>query len=232
MSRISNQARRIKAGLAQCSTIRGTVDDRRRSYFIAGTEFPAPPLQAGLHVVATPIGNLKDITIRALETLAAADLILCEDTRHSATLLDHYGIRTPKKSLHEHNERARIGRGGARRSAPARPSRRFPTPARRCCRTPAFRWCAACAKPGSTCSRCPAPRRCWRRWRLPGCLPMPSALSAFCRPRPGPAAMRWRRSRRAPTRWCSTSRRAGSTIRLPPWPRRLARTGRPPWRWS
>src|SRR5690606_16720741 len=68
-----------------------------------------PPLQAGLHVVATPIGNLKDITIRALETLAAADLILCEDTRHSATLLDHYGIRTPKKSLHEHNERARIG---------------------------------------------------------------------------------------------------------------------------
>ena len=85
------------------------MDDRRRSYFIAGTEFPAPPLQAGLHVVATPIGNLKDITIRALETLAAADLILCEDTRHSATLLDHYGIRTPKKSLHEHNERARIG---------------------------------------------------------------------------------------------------------------------------
>lgn len=85
------------------------MDDRRRSYFIAGTEFDAPPLQAGLHVVATPIGNLKDITLRALETLAAADLILCEDTRHSATLLDHYGIRTPKRSLHEHNERARIG---------------------------------------------------------------------------------------------------------------------------
>jgi len=47
--------------------------------------------------------------VRALETLAAADLILCEDTRHSATLLDHYGIRTARKSLHEHNERARIG---------------------------------------------------------------------------------------------------------------------------
>ncbi len=85
------------------------MSDRIASYFIAGTEFPAPPLAAGLYVVATPIGNLKDITLRALETLAAADLILCEDTRHSATLLDHYGIRTPRKSLHEHNEHARIG---------------------------------------------------------------------------------------------------------------------------
>ncbi len=85
------------------------MDDRPRSFFIAGTAFPAPPLAAGLYVVATPIGNLKDITLRALETLAAADLILCEDTRHSATLLDHYGIRSPRKSLHEHNERARIG---------------------------------------------------------------------------------------------------------------------------
>jgi 16S rRNA (cytidine1402-2'-O)-methyltransferase len=85
------------------------VDDRPRTYFIAGTAFPAPPLAAGLYIVATPIGNLKDITLRALETLAAADLVLCEDTRHSATLLDHYGIRSPRKSLHEHNERARIG---------------------------------------------------------------------------------------------------------------------------
>ena len=85
------------------------MSDRIASYFIAGTKFPAPPLAAGLYVVATPIGNLKDITLRALETLAAADLILCEDTRHSATLLDHYGIRTPRKSLHEHNEHARIG---------------------------------------------------------------------------------------------------------------------------
>lgn len=83
------------------------MSDRAKSYFIAGTEFEAPPLPAGLYVVSTPIGNLKDITIRALETLAAADLVLCEDTRHSATLLDHYGIRAEKRSLHEHNERQR-----------------------------------------------------------------------------------------------------------------------------
>jgi 16S rRNA (cytidine1402-2'-O)-methyltransferase len=76
-------------------------------YFIAGAALDAPPLAAGLYVVSTPIGNLRDITLRALETLAAADVVYCEDTRMSARLLDHYGIRTPRKALHEHNERAR-----------------------------------------------------------------------------------------------------------------------------
>ena len=85
------------------------MSDRPKSWFIAGTAFEAPPLAPGLYVVATPIGNLRDITLRALDTLAAADQVLCEDTRHSATLLDHYGIRTPRRALHEHNERARLG---------------------------------------------------------------------------------------------------------------------------
>ena len=83
--------------------------DHEASYFVATQRFEAPPLDPGLYVVATPIGNLRDITLRALETLAAAHLILCEDTRHSATLLTHFGIRTPRRSLHEHNERERIG---------------------------------------------------------------------------------------------------------------------------
>ncbi|WP_297106613.1 16S rRNA (cytidine(1402)-2'-O)-methyltransferase [uncultured Devosia sp.] len=76
-----------------------------RDYFIAGTRFEAPPLAPGLYVVATPIGNLRDITLRALETLAAAELVLCEDTRTSAKLLDHYGIKARRQALHEHNER-------------------------------------------------------------------------------------------------------------------------------
>jgi len=84
------------------------VSERPKTFVIGSAQFEAPPLAAGLYVVATPIGNLKDITIRALETLAAADLVLCEDTRHSATLLDHYGIRAEKRSLHEHNERQRV----------------------------------------------------------------------------------------------------------------------------
>jgi 16S rRNA (cytidine1402-2'-O)-methyltransferase len=79
--------------------------DETRDYFIAGTRFQAPPLAPGLYVVATPIGNLRDITLRALETLAAADAVLCEDTRTSAKLLDHYGIRGRRIALHEHNER-------------------------------------------------------------------------------------------------------------------------------
>lgn len=58
--------------------------------------------------VPTPIGNLGDITLRALEVLRAADLIACEDTRHSLKLLNHFEIQKPLVSLHEHNEEHRI----------------------------------------------------------------------------------------------------------------------------
>jgi 16S rRNA (cytidine1402-2'-O)-methyltransferase len=60
-----------------------------------------------LYVVATPIGNLDDISARALQTLRAVPLILAEDTRHSQRLLQHYGIASELSSLHEHNERER-----------------------------------------------------------------------------------------------------------------------------
>ena len=59
---------------------------------------------AGLFIVATPIGNLKDISLRALECLQEADLVACEDTRRSLKLLTHYGIRKPLLSCHGHNE--------------------------------------------------------------------------------------------------------------------------------
>jgi hypothetical protein len=64
---------------------------------------PADPIAPGLHLVATPIGNLGDVTIRALATLAAADLVYCEDTRMSRRLLDRYAIKVPVKAYHEHN---------------------------------------------------------------------------------------------------------------------------------
>jgi 16S rRNA (cytidine1402-2'-O)-methyltransferase len=60
-----------------------------------------------LYVVATPIGNLEDITYRAVRVLGEVSLIACEDTRQTRKLLDHYGIRTPLVSYHEHNEQTR-----------------------------------------------------------------------------------------------------------------------------
>jgi len=60
--------------------------------------------QSGLYVVATPIGNLEDISYRAVRILSEVDLVAAEDTRHSALLLSHYGIKTPMHAVHEHNE--------------------------------------------------------------------------------------------------------------------------------
>lgn len=65
------------------------------------------PLAPGLYIVGTPIGNLEDITLRALRVLRQADLIACEDTRHTQKLLNHFEIKTPTQSYHQHNEAAR-----------------------------------------------------------------------------------------------------------------------------
>jgi len=81
-----------------------TADGRRtRRYALAGAALEAPPLPAGLYLVATPIGNLRDIGLRALETLAAADVIACEDSRVTRKLTEHYAIATPLTPYHEHN---------------------------------------------------------------------------------------------------------------------------------
>ncbi len=64
-----------------------------------------PSIPPALYVVATPIGNLGDITLRALEVLRGASLIACEDTRHTARLAGHFGLSAPLFAVHEHNER-------------------------------------------------------------------------------------------------------------------------------
>ncbi|MDK1376916.1 MULTISPECIES: 16S rRNA (cytidine(1402)-2'-O)-methyltransferase [unclassified Sinorhizobium] len=77
--------------------------EKQRGYRLHNATIPARPLEPALYLVATPIGNLADITLRALETLAGADVLACEDTRVTRVLLDRYGIVNRPFAYHEHN---------------------------------------------------------------------------------------------------------------------------------
>jgi 16S rRNA (cytidine1402-2'-O)-methyltransferase len=83
----------------------GTAATVGATYTAFGLRAEAEKIAPGLHVVATPIGNLKDVSFRALGTLAAADAVIAEDTRVTSVLLAHYGISTPLVAYHEHNAR-------------------------------------------------------------------------------------------------------------------------------
>lgn len=72
-------------------------------YYLDGIAMAAPALESALYIVSTPIGNLGDITVRALQTLAAVDILACEDKRVTGVLLKHFGIRRETISYHEHN---------------------------------------------------------------------------------------------------------------------------------
>ena len=78
-------------------------NDDGRSYTPFGTRMPARRAKPGLYMVATPIGNLGDITLRALEVLAVSDVVACEDTRVTRKLTERFGIATPLTPYHEHN---------------------------------------------------------------------------------------------------------------------------------
>ena len=97
--------------MAEQGEARGSQPDVAQRAVEVLREQIARPLPAGLYVVATPIGNLADITLRALAVLARADVIYCEDTRHSRILLAHFAISRPTRAYHEHNaerERPRV----------------------------------------------------------------------------------------------------------------------------
>ncbi len=79
-----------------------TADDSL-TFVVFGQVVTAPKAAPGLHLVATPIGNLGDITLRALETLAGVDIVACEDTRVTRRLIERYGITAVLKPYHEHN---------------------------------------------------------------------------------------------------------------------------------
>lgn len=77
--------------------------EERREYVVGGATMRARPIEPALYIVSTPIGNLGDMTLRGLETLAGADILACEDTRVTRVLLDRYGISRRPVSYHEHN---------------------------------------------------------------------------------------------------------------------------------
>jgi 16S rRNA (cytidine1402-2'-O)-methyltransferase len=76
---------------------------RKGTYAIEGRVFDAAPLPPALYIVATPIGHLGDVSMRALATLAAADVVACEDTRITTRLLQRYALEVPLVAYHEHN---------------------------------------------------------------------------------------------------------------------------------
>src|SRR6478735_7124195 len=93
----------MRAKAVPINTPEGLMEPAGRSFTVAGHVLTAPKAAPGLHLVATPIGNLGDITLRALETLAGVDIIACEDTRITRRLTERYAISAELKPYHEHN---------------------------------------------------------------------------------------------------------------------------------
>src|SRR5580698_2543726 len=93
----------MRAKPASQDTAENPAGSGARTFSIAGHVLAAPKAVPGLHLVATPIGNLGDITLRALETLAGVDVIACEDTRITRRLTERYGITAELTPYHEHN---------------------------------------------------------------------------------------------------------------------------------
>ena len=151
-------------------------------YTAFGLRAEAEPITPGLHVVATPIGNLRDISFRALATLAAADAVIAEDTRVTSVLLAHYGISTPLVAYHEHNAAkvmrphliARLAAGAALALVSDAGTPLVSDPGYKLVRGGA--WRRAVASP-----RFPAPRRALAALGSPACRPTASSSRASCR---------------------------------------------------
>ena len=152
-----------------------------------------------LYLVATPIGNLEDITFRAVRILKEADLIACEDTRQTRKLLDHYGIAKPAVSYHEHNE-ARAQPGTGRQTARRRQRGAGSDAGMPLISDPGYRLVRAAIDNGIRVEAVPGASALSPRWRHPAWPPTVSISADSCRPNPASGCARWRPSKTRPLR--------------------------------
>ncbi len=154
--------------------------DSGATYLVRGATLRAPKLEPALYLVATPIGNLSDVTLRALDIIAGSDVLACEDTRVTQKLLSRYGIRRRLFAYHEHNaaesgpallDELEAGRSVALVSDAGTPL----------VSTPASVWAKRPSR--AVCLSYPfrAPPRRWRHFAPRACRPTPSSLPASCR---------------------------------------------------
>ncbi len=143
---------------------------------------PGRTIPPGLVLVATPIGNLADISARALDALRGADLVLCEDTRMTARLLGHYGIDSRTSPLHDHNEQARVPAllDSIRRGARVALVSDAGTPL---VSDPGFRLVRAALEAGLAVSAIPGPNAAVMALVLSGLPPQPFLFLGFPPPR-------------------------------------------------
>ncbi len=183
------------SGVSSCRGAAQVSEDQQDTAASCSCDDGSRPVSSGtLYVVATPLGNLEDVTLRALRILREVSLVACEDTRRTATLLSAHGIRTPTTSYFEHNERwkgerilaaLRDGkrRGSRLRCRDAGSLGPRLSPRSRCPSVRAVLW-----------SRCPAPARPSRRFRFRAFPRTDSSSSASCPRGPWPGNGPWRLS--------------------------------------
>src|SRR5580704_16697783 len=156
------------------------------------------PGQGCLYLIATPIGNLEDISLRALRLMKEADVIACEDTRETRKLLNRYDIHTRLESYHQHNELTRapelviVLEQGAKVALVSDAGTPLVS-------DPGHRLVTLCLRH----------RRWWRRWRRRGCLPSNFYSRDFCLRGLARDARPCAGSPRFPRRWCFMRRRIG-----------------------
>ena len=184
----------------------------------ATVSLPDRPLAStpSLYVVATPLGNLHDMTLRALAVLGAVDVVAAEDPRHSQRLLDAYGLKVRMMAVHQHNEQAAAGQlidhlAGGRQVALITDAG---TPA---VSDPGARLVARVREAGYAVVPLPGPCAAVAALSVSGFAEGGSASSVFCPPRAERGGRRCRRCAMSLTRWSSTRRRIASSSASRTW---------------